>query len=117
MSHFAELSPVSGQFTYWIRDAVIARSTRAIKLIETIDDKVLPPIIYIPIEDLNEKLLIPSDHVTHCPLKGDAHYWHLSLTTDKLPNSVWYYPDPYPEVGAIHGYAAFLPEVVNIECD
>jgi uncharacterized protein (DUF427 family) len=30
------------------------------------------PVYYFPEEDINQDLLEPSDHLTHCPFKGDA---------------------------------------------
>jgi uncharacterized protein (DUF427 family) len=34
----------------------------------------LLPQLYFPLADLRDGLLVPSDHTTHCPFKGDATY-------------------------------------------
>lgn len=117
MDHSAELTPTTGQITFWIQDTVVARTTRAMCLRETIGTRKLPPIMYFPIEDLNKKLLAPSEKTTYCPLKGEAHYWHLKLNGGLIKNLIWYYPDPKKAVKSIHGYTACAPEVINMECD
>src|SRR5262245_56042860 len=30
------------------------------------------PVYYFPLEDVRQDLLIPTEHTTHCPYKGDA---------------------------------------------
>ena len=40
----------------------------------------LPTRWYLPIEDVRQELLVPSDTVSRCPYKGTARYW--SVRTD-----------------------------------
>jgi len=117
VDHFAELTPATGQITFWIQDIVVARTTRAICLSETVGDRLLPPIMYFPIEDLNGKLLKASQTTTTCPLKGVAHYWSIKLNGELMEDLIWHYPNPSKEVEAIHGFAACIPGVINMECD
>src|SRR5689334_4351247 len=35
----------------------------------------LPPVLYVPLEDVRQDLIEPTEHSTHCPFKGDASYW------------------------------------------
>jgi uncharacterized protein (DUF427 family) len=32
----------------------------------------LPPVLYVPLDDVRRDLLERTDHTTHCPFKGDA---------------------------------------------
>jgi uncharacterized protein (DUF427 family) len=65
------------------------------------------PVYYFPKDDVRGDLLEPSDHVTFCPFKGDASYWHLRVGGRSAENAVWSYQDPFAEVGEIKDYLAF----------
>ena len=66
----------------------------------------LLPVWYGPRDALNEALLEPSDHTTHCPFKGDASYYHLRVGDRLVENAVWYYPDPNPESAWLKDHVA-----------
>ncbi|MUL43038.1 DUF427 domain-containing protein [Streptomonospora sp. PA3] len=66
----------------------------------------LLPQLYVPAEDIDAKLLAPSDRTTHCPYKGDASYWHLRVGERVAENAVWAYPDPTPDAAWLRGYSA-----------
>jgi uncharacterized protein (DUF427 family) len=65
------------------------------------------PVYYFPLDDVRTDLLEPTDHVTHCPYKGDASYWTVSVGERVAENAVWGYLDPIPERADIKGYVAF----------
>ncbi len=65
------------------------------------------PTYYFPKSDVRMDLLVPSDHHTHCPFKGNASYWSLELGDKTLENVVWSYEQPYGEAADIAGYVAF----------
>ena len=56
-----------------------------------------PPVLYIPLDDVDQRLLRHSDHHTCCPYKGEASYYDIvdGDGTD-LSAAVWYYDDPFP---------------------
>jgi uncharacterized protein (DUF427 family) len=62
----------------------------------------IKPVPYIPLEDYDASLLVPTDHSTHCPFKGDASYYSVG----ERENAVWEYRDPKPEAAWLQGYAA-----------
>lgn len=82
---------------------VVADSRRALVLRETR----LPPVYYLPREDVAMQFLVPSDHRTYCPFKGTASYWSLAVGDKTLENAAWSYEDPIEEALGIRGYIAF----------
>jgi uncharacterized protein (DUF427 family) len=91
-----------------LEGSLLAESSRAMALFET----GLPPRWYIPREDVVAELE-PSDTVTHCPYKGAAGYFSVAGVKDL----VWYYDEPFAEVGRIAGLVCFLNEKVDLELD
>ena len=49
---------------------------------------------------------------THCPYKGDAHYYTLSAAPAEP--IAWSYAAPYAEVAAIAGYIAFYQDKIEL---
>jgi len=82
---------------------LIANSRRALVLKETR----LPPVYYLPREDIDMAALVPSDHRTYCPFKGTATYWSLTVGDKTLENVAWSYEDPIEDALGIRGYIAF----------
>src|SRR5690242_7913133 len=79
------------------RGEVVAETSRALTLCEAS----YPPVQYIPREDARMDLLQRSEHLTHCPYKGDASYYSLPGTGGE--NAVWSYEQPYPAMAEIKG--------------
>jgi uncharacterized protein (DUF427 family) len=88
----------------------LADTDRALALFESN----LPARWYLPREDVRVALE-PSDTVTHCPYKGEAHY--QSIAVDGGTDLVWYYERPLTEVGRIKDLVCFFNEKVDIELD
>jgi uncharacterized protein (DUF427 family) len=87
---------------------LLAESRRSVALFET----GLPARWYIPREDVLAPLE-PSDTVTRCPYKGEAHYYSVPGGQDLI----WYYEEPLAEVGRIAGLLCFFNEKVDLELD
>jgi uncharacterized protein (DUF427 family) len=85
-----------------IGDRVVLDTTRAKLLYET----GIPPVPYVPLEDLDQALLERTDRSTHCPFKGDASYWTVRAGDRVEENAVWAYEDPLSDAGWLAGYAA-----------
>ena len=66
----------------------------------------LAPVLYVPLEDLDESALEPTDHTSHCPFKGDASYWSLRVGGRVSENAVWTYREPLEAASWLAGYAA-----------
>ena len=83
--------------------AVLGESSNALELTE--GD--LEPVIYFPREDIAMAFLDRTDKVTHCPHKGDAHYYSIINKSSVMENAVWTYEDPVEAVAAIKDHLAF----------
>lgn len=69
----------------------------------------IPPVAYVPFEDLDPSLLTRAAHSTHCPFKGDASYWSLELPDDDddvRADFVWAYEQPLAGAEWLKGFAA-----------
>ena len=65
------------------------------------------PVYYFPREDVRTQWLSRTDHASHCPYKGDASYWSVSVGDRVAENAVWSYESPLPEVAGLAGAMAF----------
>jgi uncharacterized protein (DUF427 family) len=88
---------------------VVADTMRAL----TLRESTYKPVFYIPRADVRMAWLQRTDHVTHCPYKGDASYYTLRVGERMAGNAVWSYEHPYPAVAAIAGRLAFYPQRVD----
>lgn len=74
-----------------------------------------PAVQYIPLADVAEGALRPTDTLTYCPYKGDASYFALTGPGGEIADAVWSYAKPYDAVDVIAGHVAFYPQHVEIE--
>jgi uncharacterized protein (DUF427 family) len=90
---------------------VIAETSRALEMREASD----PAVLYIPIDDVEPRLLRRSAHHTWCPYKGEASYYDIigGEGTD-LSGAAWYYDDPFPAVADIKDHVAFYVDRVTV---
>jgi uncharacterized protein (DUF427 family) len=75
----------------------------------------LPPVHYIPREDVEMGFFGKTDFHTTCPLKGEASYYTAFFEGHVLDNVAWSYELPLEEVDEIAGHLAFDPKRVAIE--
>ncbi len=94
-----------------VGDTVVASTRSPLLLSET----GLPNRFYIPWEDVREELLEASDTHTHCPYKGTASYWTISVGDHKLADAVWSYPQAEGDSAAVSGYLSFLHDDLTVE--
>ena len=71
--------------------------------------------VYFPIETVNRDFLKPSNHITHCPWKGDANYYTLVVNGEENENAAWYYATPKAEAAHIKNHVAFWKGVEVIQ--
>jgi len=92
-----------GHVTVRFRRTVIAETDAAIRL----EERGLPPRLYIPRADARLDRLEPSERRTHCPYKGDARYFSVVAEGDVARDAVWSYEDPLLELRSIKGHLCF----------
>jgi len=84
-------------------ERVVARSTRAIRALETAH----PPSFYIPLADIAPGLLELAEGTSLCEWKGPARYWSLVDGGRRLAKVAWSYPHPLPGSEALRDAVAF----------
>lgn len=105
------ISPVGKTVTATFNGEVIATSQNALNLTEG----AFKPVVYFPKKDIRMDVLTPTDKSTHCPRKGDASYWTISLNGRESENAAWAYEDPTQEGAApLKGHIAFYNFVVKV---
>jgi uncharacterized protein (DUF427 family) len=92
-----------------VGDRVVLDSTRARLLHET----AIGPVPYVPLEDLDASLLTRTETSTHCPFKGDASYWTLTVGDRVIEDLVWSYEEPLDPAPWLQGFAALYWDRVD----
>jgi uncharacterized protein (DUF427 family) len=100
--------PTARRIRIEFNKVMVADTTRAMIEIET------PiPTYYLPITDVRQGLLTPSDHTQFDPRRGNARFWSITVGERRAENAVWNYPEPLPEAPPLAPYAAFKWDVVD----
>jgi uncharacterized protein (DUF427 family) len=107
--HPITIEPSPGRVRVVFNGRVVADSTRAL----TLREASLRPVHYIPRADADMSLLVRSAHASHCPYKGDAAYYSLSVEGRTAENAVWTYETPFPAMAPIKEHLAFYPGRVD----
>jgi len=92
-----------------VGDAVVLDTTHAKLLYET----GIRPVVYVPLEDYVNELLTPTETTTHCPFKGDASYWSLTVGGREVTDALWSYLDPIDAAPWLKGYGALYANKVD----
>jgi uncharacterized protein (DUF427 family) len=87
----------------------IARSTRAMRILETSH----PPVYYIPRDDVRMEFLKPAPGRSFCEWKGSASYYDLATPSRTSPKAAWTYPAPVPSYAMLADAIAFYPGRVD----
>jgi len=87
----------------------IAETNRALRVLETSH----PPVYYIPPEDVQQKLLLPTSHQSYCEFKGLATYYTLRVGEKVSENAAWSYHKPSTDYESLKDHLAFYPGRVD----
>ncbi len=109
MSAHIEIIPLGVAVKVVFNGVVVAESRRALVMHEGGH----APVQYFPGADVRMEHLNPTAHHSHCPHKGDASYWTLTVGGLSAENAVWSYQDPLEAVAAIKDHMAFYAEKVD----
>jgi uncharacterized protein (DUF427 family) len=111
--HRVDVLETSRHVKVSLNGELLADTRRARVLFET----GLPPRWYIPLEDVREELLVPSEKRTGCAYKGFASYWSVRIGDALEEDLIWTYREPRHEAEHIAGYLAFFNERTDIDLD
>jgi len=107
--HRVETKPAGMRVRVTFNGEVIADSRDAIRL----DESKYASVYYVPRKDVKMERLTRTTHSTHCPFKGVASYYTLSVGGRTAANAVWSYEQPYDEMSVIRDRLAFYPDKVD----
>lgn len=79
----------------------------------TLREATYAPVQYIPLADVDQSLLLATEHTSYCPFKGDAGYYSVPAGGARSDNAVWVYREPYQAVAEIRDHLAFYPDRVD----
>ena len=112
--HFMVLKPIKRRIVIRLPAGTkLAETTRATRVLE-VGKTLYDPVIYIPKQDL----LVPltkQEKTTHCPLKGDAHYYKFTHDQGALAGLAWSYEETFDFSQEIAGLIAFYSNKVIVE--
>ena len=111
MSDAFSITPVRGTVVARAGGAVIAETSRGLRLEEPGHD----PVLYIPREDVGMEFLERSETRTHCPHKGEATHYDVVAKSGALRDAAWSYEDPLEGAEQIAGHIAFYPDKTFVE--
>jgi uncharacterized protein (DUF427 family) len=103
------VEPVGEQVRIELGGKTIARSDRAVRVLETAS----PPQVYLPPEDIGEGVLEPVSGHTVCEWKGQASYADVVAGGRRLERGAWFYPSPNPRYSELAGWVSFYPGRVD----
>lgn len=63
--------------------------------------------IYFPPTSVKTEYLSKTSSSTHCPWKGDAAYYTVTVRGREVKDGAWYYPAPFEKATKIKDYVAF----------
>ena len=80
---------------------------RGATLAESDDTVVVEGNHYFPRESIQSQYFGNSNEHSHCPWKGEASYYDITVGDAVNAGAAWYYPEPKEAAAAIKGRVAF----------
>lgn len=99
------LEPATRRVRIAVVGREVARSERALRVCETAS----PPVYYVPPEDVDRAVLVPSDRTSFCEWKGRARYWSVRAEGRVVADAAWSYPQPDAGFEPLRDFLAFYP--------
>ena len=107
--HPITIEPTQGRVVVRVGDTVVANSDHAL----TLQESTYPAVQYIPLDDVDQKLLRRTETASYCPFKGDAGYFSIPVGGECSRDAAWTYREPFGAVSEIAGHLAFYPDRVE----
>lgn len=110
-AHPITIRSTGSRVTVRVGGIKVAESDSALSLAEA----AYPVVQYIPIDDVDQSLLVRTETQTYCPYKGDASYYSVRTPDGRTETDlIWTYEQPYAAVAEIAGHVAFYPDRAEI---
>jgi uncharacterized protein (DUF427 family) len=110
-THPITVAPTGAHVTVHVNGIKVAETDNALSLAES----TYPVAQYIPLADVDQALLEPTQTQSYCPFKGDASYYSVRTPDGHTETDlIWTYEDPYDAVAGIAGHVAFYPDRAEI---
>ncbi|GJE17691.1 DUF427 domain-containing protein [Methylobacterium marchantiae] len=109
MSQYITIEKTGRHVRVVLAGVTIAESDDALSLKEGASG----PVLYIPRADARWEHFTKTTRSSHCPHKGDASYYTVTVGDVSRPDSVWSYETPFAAVAAIKDHLAFYPNKVD----
>ena len=103
------LEPCSRVIRVLFGGQTIVETTNAHRVLETSH----PPVYYIPMREVVDGVLIPSDRRSFCEWKGNARYFHVRVGDAAAENAAWGYPAPTAAFRTIRDHVAFYAYLMD----
>lgn len=111
------INPTGRHVTVRVGGAVVAETDSALTLREPDH----PAVQYIPLADVDQRMLQRTATASYCPFKGDAGYYRVAAGGEDAGGQdaggediAWEYAEPFTAVAAIAGHVAFYPDRAEI---
>lgn len=108
--HSISITPTRRRVRARYANHVIADTDEALVL----NEADFPTWHYFPVEDVEMAFLGRTGHVAHCPYKGDAATYTLTMEGDVLEDVAKIYEEPLPAAEALRGRIAFDPRRIEV---
>jgi uncharacterized protein (DUF427 family) len=109
--HPITVEPTGNRVVVRVGGKVVADSRNAL----TLQESTYPAVQYIPMADVDQTVLRPTETSTYCPFKGDASYYSVETPDGQTVDDViWTYEKPHPAMAEIAGHVAFYADRADI---
>ena len=111
VDHPITIEPTAARVVVKIAGHVVADTFAAL----TLDEGGYDAVQYIPIDDIDQSVLRPSQTASYCPYKGDAGYFSVEIADqERLADVAWFYEQPYASVAEIANHVAFYADRAEV---
>ena len=108
--HRVDVRRYSAPATVRVGERTLVETDRALVLSET----GLANRLYFPREEIDSDLLLASEKRTHCPYKGDATYWSVTVDGETYADAAWSYEEPLEDAAKMAAAVCFDHERIEI---
>lgn len=110
---------VTTPYPYRVRASIgghVVADSSAVMVLKEAGRTLYDPSFYFPPNDVDFDVLErDADHITRCPIKGEASYWHLVAGDDRVERAGWSYDEPLEYSGMIAGHVGFDQRFATLE--